>query len=163
MTHRARTILAATALCGSLDILSAFLFNAIDGVGVGTVLRFVASGPFGDSMRQGGAGAAVLGLAVHFGIMFIMSALFVGAASRFDLLRRQWPMAGLAYGLLIYSVMYWLVLPARFGSYPQLGWWSVGNALFSHIACVGLPMAWLVSRMKDGERPASDAASLAKA
>ena len=42
------------AIAGTLDILSAFAFNGMKGVGPGQILRYVASGPFGDSMRDGG-------------------------------------------------------------------------------------------------------------
>lgn len=136
-------ILRATLVAGTLDILSAFAFNGMAGVGPGRVLRFIASGPFGDSLRDGGAGAAVIGLATHFALMAVMTSLFVLAAVAFPSLRRGWPWAGAAYGVAIYLVMYWLVVPLRFGFGPRVDAWGVGNALFSHILCVGLPIAWI--------------------
>ena len=142
----AKTIAAATVVSGTLDILSAFLFGGMVGVSPGDTLRFVASGPFGDGMRDGGLGAAALGLAVHFTLMAIMVTVFVLAATRIEAMRRYWPVAGVFYGLCIYFVMYWVVLPARFGHYPVVSMWKVGNALFSHFICVGLPMAWITSR-----------------
>jgi len=42
--------------------------------------------------------------------------------------------------------MYRLVIPVRFGVHPRTDAWSVGNALFSHIVCVGLPIAFIPSR-----------------
>jgi hypothetical protein len=60
--------------------------------------------------------------------------------------RRYWYIAGPAYGFIIYLVMYWLVVPTRFGTEPSLEPWRVGNALFSHFICVGLPMAYIASR-----------------
>jgi hypothetical protein len=143
----ARGILTAIAVSGTLDILSAFFFSGIKGVGPGQVLRYVASGPFGDSVRDGGLVAAALGLAVHYALMAIMVSLFFLVASRVDIVRRQWLLSGPLYGILIYLVMYWIVVPARFGSLPKTDLWSVGNALFSHIFCVGLPMAYIASRM----------------
>ena len=50
------------------------------------------------------------------------------------------------YGFAIYLVMNWLVVPTRFGTEPSLDPWRVGNALFSHIVCVGLPIAWIAAR-----------------
>ena len=141
-----RTIVAATLVSGTLDIVSAFVFGAIAGVAPTRILKHVASGPFGDGMREGGAGAAALGLVVHFALMAIMVSVFVMAASRIDAMRRYWQSAGVLYGLCIYLVMYWIVVPTRFGHYPLVSLWAVGNALFSHICCVGLPMAWIVSR-----------------
>ena len=141
-----RGILAAVAVSGTLDILSAFFFGGIQGVGPGKILRYVASGPFGDSMRDGGSLAAIVGLGVHFALMAIMVSLFFLIASRVDIVRRQWFLSGPLYGILIYLVMYWIVVPTRFGTTPKTDLWSVGNALFSHIVCVGLPMAFIASR-----------------
>lgn len=142
-----RGIFTAVAVSGTLDILSAFVFGGIKGVGPGKILRYVASGPFGDSMRDGGLTAAAVGLGVHYALMAIMVSLFFLIASRVDFVRRQWLLSGPLYGILIYLVMYWIVVPTRFGTVPKTDLWSVGNALFSHIVCVGLPMAYIASRM----------------
>jgi hypothetical protein len=142
-----RGIFAAVAVSGTLDILSAFVFGGIKGVGPGKILRYVASGPFGGSMRDGGLTAAAVGLGVHYALMAIMVSLFFLIASRVDFVRRQWLLSGPLYGILIYLVMYWIVVPTRFGTVPKTDLWSVGNALFSHIVCVGLPMAYIASRM----------------
>jgi hypothetical protein len=143
---QSRAIVAAIAVSGTLDILSAFAFNGIKGVGPGPVLRYVASGPFGDSMRDGGLGAAAIGLGVHYALMAIMVLVFFLVAVRIALVRRQWILSGTLYGILLYLIMYWIVVPARFGAMPKTDLWSVGNALFSHIVCVGLPMAFIASR-----------------
>jgi hypothetical protein len=142
-----RGIFAAVAVSGTLDILSAFVFGGMKGVGPGKILRYVASGPFGDSMRDGGLAAAAVGLATHYALMAVMVSLFFLIASRVETVRRQWLLSGSLYGILIYLVMYWIVVPARFGIMPKTDLWSIGNALFSHIVCVGLPMAYIASRM----------------
>lgn len=136
----------ATLVVGTLDILSAFVFSAIKGVTPGEVLRYVASGPFGDKMNEGGFGAAMAGLAVHYFLMLLMVTIFAAATAKFDVMRRHWYAWGAAYGVAIYLVMYWLVIPARFGTTPRTDLWSLGNALFSHIICVGLPMAYVIAR-----------------
>ena len=41
-------------------------------------------------MREGGMGAALAGLAVHYALMFIMVAIFAVAVSRIDAMRRHW-------------------------------------------------------------------------
>lgn len=130
---------------GTLDILSAIVFGGMAGVGPGQILRYVASGPFGDGMRDGGTGAAALGLGVHYALMTVMVTVYFVIASRVEAARRHWYLAGPLYGIIIYLVMYWMVVPARFGTWPSLDSWKVGNALFSHIVCVGLPMAYIAS------------------
>ncbi len=155
MGSTSRTIAIGTALSGTLDILSAFLFGAMAGVLPNRILRYVASGPFGDAMRDGGLGAALLGLAVHYSIMAVMVTVFVMAARRLPALLRHPLAAGTAYGILLYFVMYWIVVPLRFpANLPKLNVWSLGNALFSHIVCVGIPMALVTARALHSRRPA---------
>jgi len=142
-----RTIITAAATAGTLDLLSAFVFAGMKGVGPIAVLHTVASGPFGDAMRQGGVGAAGLGLLVHYTLMTIMVTVFVLAATRLSFLTRQPVLWGLAYGFGLYLVMYWIVLPLRYpGVFPQTGAWQVANALFSHLICVGLPIGLITAR-----------------
>lgn len=145
------TILFATLVAGTLDILSAFLFAGMGGVTPGQVLRYVASGPFGDSLRSGGLGAAIAGLLVHYSLMLVMVMVFAKTVERVQLIRNPWYVWGAAYGIAIYLVMYWVVVPLRFGAAPKTDLWSVGNALFSHIVCVGLPMAIILTRRNPGK------------
>lgn len=143
----ARPIVVATLVAGTLDILSAFLFAGMAGIGVLPVLRYVASGPFGDAVRQGGAGWAAIGLAVHFAIMAVMAAAYMIAARRLPALLRHPVVAGLAYGLLLWLVMYWIVKALRWPEAPlPSGAWSIGNQLFSHCVLVGLPIALIARR-----------------
>ena len=53
MAPATRAIVTATAVSGTLDLLSAFLFSAVKGVGPIRVLQSVAAGPFGDPMLHG--------------------------------------------------------------------------------------------------------------
>jgi len=145
-SDQSRGIIAAIAASGTLDILSAFFFGGLAGVGPGRILRYVASGPLGDTMRDGGWGAAAVGLGVHYALMTIMVMLYFALANRVYVVRRQWFLSGPLYGIAIYLIMYWVVVPLRFGTHPKTDLWSVGNALFSHIICVGLPMAYIASR-----------------
>ena len=94
----ARAIIIATLIAGTLDILSAFVFAGMAGVTPGGVLRYVASGPFGDAVRQGGTGWAAAGLAVHFAIMACMAAAYFLAAPRVPWLIRNPILAGCSMG-----------------------------------------------------------------
>ncbi|HMG48526.1 MAG TPA: hypothetical protein VK614_13845 [Allosphingosinicella sp.] len=142
-----RPILFATAIAGTLDILSAFVFAGMAGMAPGGVLRFVASGPFGDAVREGGAGWAATGLAVHFAIMACMAAAYMLVAPRIPALLRHPILAGLAYGVLLWLIMYWLVRPLRWPEMPlPHTLWGIANALFSHCILVGLPIAWIAAR-----------------
>lgn len=146
-----RPIVTATLVAGTLDILSAFVFAGMAGIGVLPVLRYVASGPFGDSVREGGAGWAAAGLAVHFAIMAVIVAVYMIAARRLPALLRHPFVAGLAYGFLVWLVMYYVVKALRWpeATLPHQAanpLWSIGNQLFSHCILVGLPIALIAAR-----------------
>lgn len=143
-----RAIVTATAVSGTLDLLSAFLFAGMKGNSPVKVLQSVASGPFGAAMFDRGPRGALTGLLVHYGLMTIMVSVFVLAVTRIPTLLRQPAVTGIAYGFGIYLVMYWFVLPLRYPSvFPQTGWWQVTNALISHLLCVGLSMGLAVGRI----------------
>lgn len=140
-------IVRGTLVSGTLDLLSAFVFGGMKGADPLKIMRGVASGPFGDGMRDGGTPAVLLGFATHFAIMTTMVSVYMVAASRIEWLRRNWLIAGTAYGFILYLIMYRIVLVIRYPTvFPKNGLWDVSNALFSHIICVGIPMAWIASK-----------------
>lgn len=142
-----RPMVVATAIAGTLDILSAFVFAGMSGMKPLGVLRFVASGPFG-SAPTATAGWAAVGLAVHFAIMAGMAAAYMLVASRTPALLRHPILAGIAYGLLLWIVMSWLVLPQRFGMPVPNTLWAVANQLFSHCIMTGIPIALVAKRYR---------------
>src|SRR5688500_11216934 len=137
-----RTIAWATLLAGTLDILSAFVFSG----GVVPILQTVASGPLGNEIAEGPAGAP-LGLLVHFAIMAVMVTAYMLAAQRVPALNNNWLIAGLLYGFALWIVMYWIVMPLRWDSYRTPSEvLPIAKQLFSHCLLVGLPIAWIAAR-----------------
>jgi hypothetical protein len=140
-----RTIALATLVAGTLDILSAFVWTAMAGGDLAGVLPSVASGPFGDGVAASPV-AQPIGLLVHFAIMLVMAAVYVLAAERLPILKRQWLVAGLLYGLLLWLIMYGIVLQLRWDMpFPGKGP-AVLRQLISHCLLVGLPIAWIAAR-----------------
>ena len=149
-----KRICTAIAVAGTLDIASACLLTLAAGRSVTAMLAGIAAGPFGDRMLDAGPLAALCGLAVHYALIAVMVAAFAALASRSPTTRRHPVIAGIAYGLLIYGVMYWVVIPAR---------WPDANAVTSfrtvaipiaiHITLVGLPIALLVVGGKRDGKP----------
>ncbi|MEA3002673.1 MAG: hypothetical protein QOH81_1461 [Sphingomonadales bacterium] len=141
-----KTILVATAIAGTLDILSAFFFAHLAGMSPSGVLKFVASGPFGNAPTES-ADWALVGLAVHFVIMACMVAAYMLIAPRFPILLRQPIPAGIAYGVLLWLIMYWIVRPLRWPDMPlPHSAYGIATALFSHCILVGIPIALVASR-----------------
>ena len=129
------------------------MFAGIDGISPTNVVRYVASGPFGDGAFRG-AGWPAVGLLVHFGIMAVMTAAYMITARRMPALLRRPVSAGLTYGVLLWLVMYWLVKPLRWPDAPlPHTLYDIANALFSHCVLVGLPIALIARRaFRRGER-----------
>lgn len=141
-----RPIIIATLIAGTLDIISAFVFSAMAGVSVLAVLKFVASGPFGDAPSET-LGWGLVGLLVHFAIMACMVTAYMIVAPRMPWLLRNPIVAGLLYGLLLWIIMYWIVRPLRFPELPLPHTLKgIAQALFSHCILVGIPIAWVASR-----------------
>ncbi len=141
-----RPIVLATLIAGTLDIISAFVFAGMAGMSPMAVLVFVASGPFGDAPTAT-MGWAIAGLLVHFAIMTCMATAYMIAAPRIPALLRHPVVAGIAYGLFLWIVMYWIVRPMRWPEMPLPHTaWGIGNALFSHCILVGIPIALVARR-----------------
>ncbi len=86
-----------------LDILSPFVYAGLGEHHTGplVILRFVASGPFGDHIKDEGLTGALAGLGVHFALMANMTAALILAAQFFPFLRLQPVVTGLGYGAIL--------------------------------------------------------------
>jgi hypothetical protein len=101
-------ILLGGFVAGTIDIGAATL---ISGRGVVFILHAIAGGVLGMASFKEGAGAAALGLLLQWAMSLIIAAIYVLAASRSALLRRWWIVGGLAYGVGIFFVMNYVVVP----------------------------------------------------
>jgi hypothetical protein len=153
-----KPIVVATLMAGTLDLVAAFFFAGRASMSPGAVLHFVASGPLGDGALQGDL-FLLVGALVHYVIMAVMVMVFMLAATRVALLTRQPIPSGVAYGLGLWFVMYWIVRPARWENLPppsDPG--AIAGQLFCHLILVGIPIA-LVARHYLGKRTAIAAAA----
>ncbi|MES2046096.1 MAG: hypothetical protein V4475_19660 [Pseudomonadota bacterium] len=141
-----RGVVIATTVAGTLDILSAFLFDAlVKGTPLGVLGGIAAAGL--PQLDLGVIPNAAVGLTLHFAIMFAMVAVYFTFAARIVLLNRHAWLSGVVYGLILWGVMYWGVLPWRFPTlFPILDPQEVAMQLFSHVVLVGLPIALIARR-----------------
>src|SRR6266550_562411 len=107
-----RAIGLAWLIAGCLDISSAIVIWLIRGVPLIKGFQGIASGLIGrESAIQGGLATAALGFALHFFIMFCVVIVFY-LASRAVPVLTSWPIpVGVIYGLIVYGLMYWGVVP----------------------------------------------------
>ena len=144
--HTMNTLLLGAIVAGTLDILFATVFWAIRAaVAPMQILQSVASGLLGDASFAGGSATAVLGLGLHYLIMLAMVGAYYLSARKLVLLWRQpWP-CGVLYGLLLYAVMSFIVVPLSAAAPgPRDPYWIAGSVVM-HVL-VGLLCAGFAVR-----------------
>ena len=140
-----RTTLLATLAAGTLDILAAIVTNLQ--VSAQIVLQSVAGGWLGSATYRGGWPTAALGLASHYAIMLGIAAVYVLAAARLPVLRRQWIVSGIVYGVAVWLAMTYVVVPLSASTLPSPDSLQAAiEPIVIHILCVGLPIAWIARR-----------------
>ena len=101
-------ILLGGLVAGTVDVGAASLiFHA----GPDKVLRAIASGLIGKAAKQGGYEILALGLVLQWAMSIVIAAIYDLAALRLPTLARQWLLWGLAYGVGVYAVMTYVVVP----------------------------------------------------
>jgi hypothetical protein len=126
-----RTLLPATLGIGTLDLLFAWGYWARKGVTFTDILHSIAAGWYGKASRDMGTTSAVVGALSHYAIMFAIVLAYWFAAKRIAALRTHALPCGLAYGLGVYAVMSFVVLPLS----------AAGNPVFSNLAWVASSIA----------------------
>jgi hypothetical protein len=135
-------VLAGGLAAGALDIGYAWLFWSVKaGVTAQRIFQSVAAGLLGKAAFTGGWPTALLGLGLHFLIATTMSLAYYLAARRWPLLRERPLACGAGYGLLLYAIMSFVVVPlsaASGGSKDPL-WVALSVAV--HALFIGIPIA----------------------
>ena len=150
-----RAILYGGLVVGVLDLLDAFIFFGLrSGARPIGILHSIAAGAVGrDAARAGGIPTAALGVLLHFTIAFIITATYVVASRFLPALRKRWVVCGLAFGVLAYFVMTFVVVPLS-NAGPGRITFSLPvvpvliNGLAIHAFGVGLPAAYVASRAR---------------
>ena len=141
----ARTIITAWLIVGVLDISSAIVIWLTRGITVTRGLQGIAAGLLGKKSYEGGFATAALGLGIHFFIALAVVSIFYAASRKIFFLTQQAVISGVLYGIGVYLVMYWIVLPTVFPTFRH----RLGNdalAIAIHICLIGLPTALIVRR-----------------
>jgi hypothetical protein len=145
-TKTAPAILWGGLLAGALDITAAFVTGGLRGIRPVRILQFIASGLLGPTAFQGGAGTAALGAVLHFFIAFSAAAVFYLASRELPWLLQRAVVSGLLYGVAVYLIMYWVVMPLSAVRRGPFTWESAIVAVITHMVCVGLPIALTAQR-----------------
>ena len=75
------------------------------------IFQFIALGWQGMAALKGGVSSIMLGVAIHLLVSLGAAAVFALASLEAPVLRRRWVTSGLMFGLVVYGVMTWFVIP----------------------------------------------------
>jgi hypothetical protein len=142
------TIFWIGLVAGTLDITENIVFNTFRGTTPWRIFQFIASGLLGMRSFQLGWVSVALGVAIHYAIALAWTAIFYIAATTFNfsMLTRRPIFSGLVYGVAVYVVMNFVVLPLSAVPPRPAPATLVAriNAVLALMFCIGLPVAVLV-------------------
>jgi len=138
-----QALVASALIAGTLDIVYAILFSYFrSGTSPARLLQSVASGALGRDAFSGGTPTAAAGLGFHFLIAFIITAIFFAVAARVPALTRRPVIIGALYGIAVYLVMNFGVIPlSKIGPRPRPATFVIVAGVLVHMFLVGVPIA----------------------
>jgi hypothetical protein len=146
--HIIKVIAGATAFIGTLDIADAIIFYGLRGASPVRVLQSIAAAAvLGRPAYTGGVATALLGLAIHFCIACAVATCYLLASRKLPLFRRPF-LYGTVYGVAVYCVMNYIVIPlsktpAKTLIAPPV---VLINGVAALIFCIGIPLALIARR-----------------
>ena len=136
-------ILLGGGIAATLDMLYAIIANYYYAqLSPQWTMQSVASGLMGNAAFESGAAGALLGTVAHYAILFAAAGVYYLASRRIPVLRTQPVLCGIAFGVLVYLFMNFVVLPLS--AFPFELKYTADRLLrgfVSHGLLVGLPIA----------------------
>ena len=146
-----RAIGWAGLLAGCLDITAALVEARLEGKSPVYLFQAIAGGLLGMSSFQGGLVTAALGAFFHFLIATTAAAVFYLASRKLKFLVKHAIPSGLLYGIAVYVVMRYAVLPLS-AYHVKIALPPVADLIKDvaiHMFMVGLPISLMVRKYSD--------------
>lgn len=146
-----RAIGWAGLLAGCLDITAALVEAGLEGKSPVYLFQAIAGGLLGMSSFQGGLVTAALGAFFHFLIATTAAAVFYLASRKLKFLVKHAIPSGLFYGIAVYVVMRYGVLPLS-AYHVKIALPPVADLIKDvgiHMFMVGLPISLMVRKYSD--------------
>ncbi len=136
-----QAVLAGGAAVAVLDAIAATIDFRMRGISFSRLWQGVASGALGPSSFQRGTFSVFLGLAFHILIAMTAALVFNVASSYAPALLTHYVISGALYGLVVFAVMNFVVIPMSALPPRPFTWAGTIRQIFIHILCVGLPIS----------------------
>jgi uncharacterized membrane protein YagU involved in acid resistance len=125
---------------GTVDIGAAALINMTSPL---RILLAIASGMLGKAAFHGAGDIMLLGLVLQWGMSVVIASVYSLAAWRFPGLSRRWGLGGAWYGVIVFVVMNYVVVPLSAAPF-RLGF-TAGKVIPNLVAM--LVFGWIVAFM----------------
>ena len=128
-----------------LDGLEPVIFTTVRGGSGLRVFQTIAAGLIGrDAALAGGAPTVALGMALHLFIASAVVTVYWLASGKMSALRRRPIVYGMLYGLVVFVVMNYVVIPlSALGTGLRIPAITLSpaflNGIFATLVCVGIP------------------------
>jgi hypothetical protein len=140
------TALAAGLAAAVVEMVFVLPIQAMLGASPVVVFQSIASGALGKAAFSGGLASAALGVGVHLLVSLVAAAVYVFTADRWPALLRRPFSGGILFGLAVYVVMNFGVVPlSRIGFHLPKSPELLALSLSIHLFAFGLPIG-LVAR-----------------
>jgi uncharacterized membrane protein YagU involved in acid resistance len=130
----------AGLVAGTVDIAAASLINTANPL---IILLAIASGLLGKAAFHGGGGVMLLGLVLQWVMSIIIAGIFTLAAARIPALARRWVLSGALYGVVVFIVMNFVVVPLSVAAIKP-GWALSAMSVAKNLVAM-LVFGWLVA------------------
>jgi hypothetical protein len=142
MASALKTSIYAGLVAGTIDIGAACTINQVGPV---PILRFIASGLLGTPLPHE-PWVYCLGMVLQWLMSIIIAAIFVLASAKIPALLRNWIATGIAYGIVVYFVMTFVVVPLSRAKSGHVTMTSFAENLAAMIV-FGLIVSYTAQRM----------------
>ena len=154
---RLRVAIAAGIAAAAIEMVFVLPIQDFLGASPLVVFQSIASGALGKAAFQQGLAAAALGLGIHLLISIVAAGLYVLGAQRWPALLRRAAVCGMAYGVLVYLIMTFVVVPlSAIGFRPPKSLILMLTSLAVHVFAFGLPIALIVSGLLGAPLPSQN-------
>jgi uncharacterized membrane protein YagU involved in acid resistance len=112
------------------------------------VLQWDAANVLGQAAFSQGIASALAGVVMHFLVSIVWATLYVFGLGTTRAAELHPAIAGAIFGVIVWFVMTFLVLPLGAGPHLEVDALSILNGVFAHVVCFGIPLALVVSRVE---------------
>ncbi|WP_057936387.1 hypothetical protein [Algoriphagus resistens] len=147
-----KIILLSGLLVGTLDILAAFVdYYIATGNGPSGVIRYIASGVFGNEAFSGSNVMLFWGLLFHYGIAYSFTILFFWLYHRMKFIGTNPFTTAVLYGIFMWVITVLIIVPLSNTPAMPLVFWKAVKSVLILILMISLPLVFILKR-RTGEK-----------